>query len=503
MVGIDAEWKEPTFRNFVNYTKLPPGKYNLMISGKGSRGNWNREGISIPIKVIQPLWRTLYAIIAYILIIIFSILLMVRRFRRKNLFLSQKAKEQEDRNLELEQRVKDRTIEIEEARREAEGATKAKSIFMANMSHEIRTPLNGISGMLSLLRGTSLNKEQKNYAKNIKTASESLFSIVNDVLDFERIMAGKLVIYPESFSMVESLDFISQLIEPQASDKSLPLIIDISKSVPKFLIGDRLRIIQIITNLITNAIKYSEHGDIMVSVYPVLLNSSRSVEIQIEVKDSGIGIPKEELGSIFEHFTQVDSSYTKQGKGVGLGLAIVKQLCSLMDGTIGVESIEGKGSTFKVCLPLKIGEEKPKSKIKNIQHKKKISDTFRILAAEDEAINRLYIERVLTKEGYHVSIAKDGQEAVEKSTLESFDLILMDLGMPKLGGLAATREIRRIESELSKAPVPIIALTAHAYKTDIDECFEIGMNDYLSKPVNERSLLKKIAEIADKTRVYK
>jgi len=495
--GLDKEWQEPTFRNFVSYSKLPSGNYILKIIGSGSQGNWNRSGINIPIQVMQPWWRTWYSIITYIIVLIIFSMIGVKFLRRKNLLILQKAEEQEERNAELELKVKQRTLEIEQERERAEASTKAKSIFIANMSHEIRTPLNGISGMLSLLRTTGLNNEQNNYVNNIKIASESLFIIVNDVLDYERILAGKLVINPELFSIEEALNFISQIYKPYASDKSLPFVIDISKNVPDYLIGDRLRIIQIITNLVTNAIKYSEQGGINISIHANSVDLSNKIKIQIIVEDHGIGIHEEKFNSIFEHFTQIDSSYTKQGKGVGLGLAIVKQLCTLMHGTIDVKSKEGQGSTFQVNLPLEISSEQNTILKKDISDSRENTRHGSILVAEDEAINRLYIERKLIHKGYNVSTAKDGLEAVEKFKNEKYDLILMDLGMPHLGGLEAAREIRRIEKEFKLKQTPIIALTAHAYKTDIDECFNAGMNEYVSKPVNEISLFRQIENFVD------
>jgi len=534
MVGVDERWGEPTHRNYLTYSGLPPGDYTLRIRGAGSRGNWNSVGISLPIRVLGPWWRSNEAYASYAVILFALLLITGFQMRTRRRATAAKIAEQIARNQELEERVRERTAEIEEARRIAEFATGAKSIFMAKMSHEIRTPLNGISGMLKLLARTTLDSNQQRYVEFTRVASENLFNIVNDVLDFERIMAGRLVINPAPFSIRDTITYVMGMYAPQAADKFIDLRTSLSADLPDVLIGDRTRTIQILTNLVSNSLKYTSSGHIEVRVSRVgdahakePEGGKRLVAVRIEVGDTGIGIPADRLGSIFEHYIQVDASSAAQVGGAGLGLSIVRQLCLLMDGEVLAESELGRGSLFTVTLPFALPEQdvgpEPPNGVpttagasggeaaraadrsvaaattpvaavgpQSTPERSKPEVPVRVLVAEDEAINKLFIRSILDAKGYEVEVAGDGEEAIDLLKKHSFDVVLMDLGMPLLGGIDVTRAYRDYELESGRRPVPIVALTAYAFKTDIDECFAAGMDDFLSKPIDERLLFEKI-----------
>jgi PAS domain S-box-containing protein len=386
--------------------------------------------------------------------------------------------------------------ELHNAKMQAESANRAKSEFLANMSHEIRTPMNGVMGMTQLLEFTSLTEEQKEYVDALKVSGKNLLSLINNILDLSKVEAGKTVLENSEFSLHHCINDVVLTQKAQIFGKRLSLDVNLADDIPHVLVGDQLRIKQILLNLLGNAIKFTEQGGITITAQ-ALERSKTRILVQISICDTGVGISPEALGEIFKPFVQEDSSTTRKFGGTGLGLSICRRLVDLMAGSLTVDSTPGTGSCFKITLPLSVVD------VFAAHHPSEMSaqllwslPSLRILLVEDNLANCAFSESLLQKIGHEVDVAANGRECLLALDNGVFDVVLMDIQMPSLNGEEALQEIRMREGEGTNHQ-PVIALTAYSLKGDRERFLEMGFDGYVSKPLELSELVREMKRVME------
>ncbi len=379
--------------------------------------------------------------------------------------------------------------QLDSSEKKVREAARVKENFMANMSHEIRTPMNAILGFTGLMQKKPMDAESKEYLYSIQRSGENLLTIINDILDLSKIEAGMMRIESAPFSIRDVVGFIELMFAEKAAEKKLSFITTIDPDTPDLLEGDAVRLTQILVNLVGNAIKFTQRGEVRLYVGKRSMDNKK-LQLEFVLTDTGIGIHKEQLPYIFERFQQAEDSITRNYGGTGLGLSIVNELIHLQNGEINVESEAGKGTSFSFMLPYMVSEKHDsiEKQAVPVNETSLTSENVRILVVEDNEMNQRLMEHLLKGWKLNIAIASNGKEAMDKLSTEKYDLILMDIQMPEMDGYTATQLIRQ-----AGITIPVIAMTAHAWAGEKEKCLNYGMDDYLSKPIKEEELSRLIS----------
>lgn len=430
------------------------------------------------------------------LFLIYACSTSVREMRE----IAQRTAQLETTNATIEAEVRKRTVELAEARDAALAAARVKSEFLASISHELRTPLNGIVGMTGFLLDGELDREQRERACTVRSCSESLLTLVNDLLDFSKIEAGKIEFERIDHDLQPLVNEVADMLRPYAQPKELEVVTRIAADVPARLHGDPYRLRQVLVNLTSNAVKFTARGTVAIDVRRVRLAGGAD-GLHFAIADTGIGIPEDRLGRLFEPFSQADASTTRTFGGTGLGLVICKRLVEAMGGSIGVESTPGVGSTFWFTIPLVAAKQPatiatdPPGTGGDAEDRRAALQGLRVLLVEDHVVNQKVAMTMLERLGCHADMVANGLEALQALANVPYDLVLMDCMMPELDGYDATRAIREREAREGRPRLPILALTANAMPTDRERCLEAGMDDHLAKPLRMHELADAMADL--------
>jgi signal transduction histidine kinase/ligand-binding sensor domain-containing protein/DNA-binding response OmpR family regulator len=485
--GYDAGWVDAGSRRAAYYTNLSPGQYRFHVIASNNDGVWNQEGASTRIFLkphfYETTWFYILSGVTLLLIAVVGDWLNTRRLRDRTSELGRLVDER-TRNLQAE------IIERQHAEQVAELANRSKSEFLANMSHEIRTPLNGVIGMTDLVLDTSLTTEQRDCLETVKFSADCLLGVINDILDFSKIEAGKVELDFVDFSLRDCVEEVLKTLAPRANEKGLELLCDIAPEVPETVLGDSGRLRQIILNLVSNSIKFTEHGEVSIKVEVV--EEEREARIaRFTVADTGIGIPSEKLESIFSPFTQADASTTRKYGGTGLGLTISARLAEMMGGKIWVESEVGRGTRFSFTARFEVTDKKTESELTMAPESLR---GVRILVVDDNPTNRRILKGVLQRWNAQVTCVEGGKQALAELDLarereEPFHAVLTDMHMPEMDGLGLITAMR---STPGMASIAVVLLSSGVLRRDAEICREMGVTFILNKPVRRRELLSAV-----------